>query len=92
MASTIQTLKNKSRYIMYLNGTDAHMTIDRIIVPNSTPKKMFSKLIVNKPNFIVILNNNTVKKYVAKIESLGFKLVEQIEYNSFETQMYFEAV
>lgn len=89
---TIQTLNNKSRYDLYLNGTQAYMTIDGITVPNHTAKKSFHKLIANKPNFTVLLNNDTVKKYVSKIEELGFRLIEQIEYNSFETRMYFEAV
>lgn len=89
---TIQTLNNKSRYDLYLNGTQAYMTIDGCIVPNHTAKRNFCKLITNKQNFTVLINNNTVKKYANKIEGLGFKLVEQIAYNSFETQMYFEAV
>lgn len=89
---TIQTINNNSEYVLFLNGTDAYMTIGGIIVPNKAAKKNFAKLIANKPNFIVLLNNNTVKKYFEKFEQLGFKLVEQIEYNSFETKAYFEAV
>lgn len=89
---TIQTLSNKSRYDLYMNGSQAYMTIDGCIVPNHTAKKSFHKLIANKQNFTVLLNNNTVKKYTKKIEELGFKLVERIEYNSFETLMYFEVV
>ena len=88
----IQTLKNNSDYVLYLNGIDCYMTIKKHIVPNRTKKSNFASLISNKPNFIVLLDSDTVKKYTKKFEQLGFKLVEEIPYNSFETQMYFEAV
>ena len=86
----IQTLTNNSEYVLFLNGVGCYMTIRNHIVPNHTQKSNFASLISNKPNFIVLLNNDTVKKYTKKFAELGFKMVESIPYNSFETQMYFE--
>lgn len=88
----IQILKNKSDYELYLNGTYCYMTFRRFVVPNPTKKSNFASLISNKPNFIVLLNNNTVKKYSNEFKKLGFKLIEEIPYNSFETQMYWEKI
>ena len=88
----IETLKNTSDYVLFLNGIDCYMTIRNHIVPNHRKKSDFASLLSNKPNFIVLLNNDTVKKYTKKFNELGFKMVEQIPYNSFETQMYFEGI
>lgn len=88
----IQLLKNNSDYELYLNGVGCYIRTKRCFCSNRVNKSDFSRLIIGKPNFIVLLNNDTVKKYTNKIESLGFRLVEEIPFNSFETQMYFEAV
>ena len=88
----MQFLKNKSDYELYLNGIGCYMCVKRSLFTKRINKSDFNILIKNKPNFIVLLNNDTVKKYKAKFEDLGFRVVEEIPYNSFETQIYCECV
>lgn len=86
----IQLLKNKSDYELYLNSIGCYMCVKRSFFTKRINKSGFSIFIKNKPNFIALLNNNTAKKYKAEIESLGFQVIEEIPYNSFETQIYCE--
>lgn len=77
---------------LHLDGTSAY--IRRFGVPSVRVKKgEFESLIKSTDTTIdVIVNRDTAEKYAKRINLLGYKLVNKIEYDMFTYKLTYQAI
>jgi hypothetical protein len=76
---------------IWLTGTDAYRRSYGQFITREK-KSTFDRLLANVNDAIVFLNKTTVKRYIDKIVSLGYKVLSNEEYDMFSIRIKIEKV
>ncbi len=80
------TTKNTSKTWLDLAGKKCYRREYDICI--KTTKTKFADLLVNRDNAIVHINDDTMAKYIKKIEQLDYKVIEKVQFDMFSSLIY----